>query len=47
VASACRLFREKIGAHDLTDQVFYFFLLPFPSVEDLRLRFARARGILA
>jgi hypothetical protein len=39
VASACRLFRDRVGDTELKDLTFYFFLLPFPSVEEVRSRF--------
>jgi hypothetical protein len=39
VASACALFEEKIRASELSHLTFYFFLLPLPSVDELRKRF--------
>lgn len=46
VKSACELFAKKIRAHELHKLRFHFFLLPFPSVEELRkLYLDKIRGV--
>lgn len=45
VGSACKLFTEKIAASDLQHLSLHFFLLPFPSVADLRTKFFAKLGI--
>jgi hypothetical protein len=45
VGTAVKQFEEKLVAAELQDLKFYFFLLPFPSVADLRAEFYRQLGV--
>ncbi len=44
IKSACSMFENKIKESGLNHLGFYFFLIPFPSVKELRKKFLRKLG---
>ncbi len=47
IESACSLFEHKIKESGLNHLGFYLFLLPFPSVEELRKKFLKKLGVVS
>lgn len=45
IKTACELFGKKIVANGLTQHKFYFFLIPFPNVLELRNKFLSRIGV--